>query len=404
MASVAFDCVSKVYEGSVLALSDFTLDVADGEFVVLVGPSGCGKTTALRMVAGLEEITSGEILIDDRSVNDVDSRGRDVAMVFQNYALYPHMTVLDNIAFGLKARRVPKAEIKRRVEEISRALGLYELLDRKPRQLSGGQRQRVAMGRAIVRDPSVFLMDEPLSNLDARLRVQMRAEVARIQHELGATTIYVTHDQVEAMTMGDRVAVIRGGVLQQTDEPQSVFDRPVNLFVASFIGSPPMNLVQALLEERNGGLVARVGEQEVPVPAELVGARPGLRAYRGRMIGLGIRPEHLTDATDRREATGHSALSGQVRATEALGSELLIHLEVPAEPVLTEEVREVAGDVDAAALEQLESEARKRRTVLIARLETERRPRTNENFEVAIDQRRLHFFDLENGLAIQDRA
>ncbi len=404
MASVAFDCVSKVYEGSVLALSDFTLDVADGEFVVLVGPSGCGKTTALRMVAGLEEITSGEILIDDRSVNDVDSRGRDVAMVFQNYALYPHMTVLDNIAFGLKARRVPKAEIKRRVEEISRALGLYELLDRKPRQLSGGQRQRVAMGRAIVRDPSVFLMDEPLSNLDARLRVQMRAEVARIQHELGATTIYVTHDQVEAMTMGDRVAVIRGGVLQQTDEPQSVFDRPVNLFVASFIGSPPMNLVQALLEERNGGLVARVGEQEVPVPAELVGARPALRAYRGRMIGLGIRPEHLTDAADRREATGHSALSGQVRATEALGSELLIHLEVPAEPVLTEEVREVAGDVDAAALEQLESEARKRRTVLIARLETERRPRTNENFEVAIDQRRLHFFDLENGLAIQDRA
>jgi multiple sugar transport system ATP-binding protein len=404
VASVAFDCVSKVYEGSVLALSDFTLDVADGEFVVLVGPSGCGKTTALRMVAGLEEITSGEILIDDRSVNDVDSRGRDVAMVFQNYALYPHMTVLDNIAFGLQARRVPKAEIKRRVEEISRALGLYELLDRKPRQLSGGQRQRVAMGRAIVRDPSVFLMDEPLSNLDARLRVQMRAEVARIQHELGATTIYVTHDQVEAMTMGDRVAVIRGGVLQQTDEPQSVFDRPVNLFVASFIGSPPMNLVQALLEERNGGLVARVGEQEVPVPAELVAARPALRAYRGRMIGLGIRPEHLTDAADRREVTGHSALSGQVRATEALGSELLIHLEVPAEPVLTEEVREVAGDVDAAALEQLESEARKRRTVLIARLETERRPRTNESFEVAIDQRRLHFFDLENGLAIQARA
>src|SRR5712692_6528795 len=404
MATVSFSGVGKVYRDGTRAVTNFSLDVVDGEFMVFVGPSGCGKTTALRMVAGLEDITEGEIRIGDAVVNGLHPRKRDIAMVFQNYALYPHMTVYKNIAFALKVRKTPPAEIKRRVEEAARILGLTGELKRKPAQLSGGQRQRVAMGGAIVRDPQVFLMDEPLSNLDARLRVQMRAEVARIQHELGATTIYVTHDQVEAMTMGDRVAVIRGGVLQQTDEPQSVFDRPVNLFVASFIGSPPMNLVQALLEERNGGLVARVGEQEVPVPAELVGARPALRAYRGRMIGLGIRPEHLTDAADRREATGHSALSGQVRATEALGSELLIHLEVPAEPVLTEEVREVAGDVDAAALEQLESEARKRRTVLIARLETERRPRTNENFEVAIDQRRLHFFDLENGLAIQDRA
>jgi multiple sugar transport system ATP-binding protein len=396
VASVAFDHVTKVYDGSVVALDDFSLDVADGEFMVLVGPSGCGKTTALRMVAGLEDITSGEILIGDRSVNDVDSRGRDVAMVFQNYALYPHMTVFDNIGFGLRARRVGRSEIRRRVEEISRALGLYELLGRKPRQLSGGQRQRVAMGRAIVRDPSVFLMDEPLSNLDARLRVQMRAEVSRIQHELGATTIYVTHDQVEAMTMGDRVAVMRGGVLQQTDEPQAVFDGPRNLFVASFIGSPPMNLVQAALEQRNGGLVARVGEQEVPVPSELVAARPGLRAYSGQTIGLGIRPEHLRDAS----GDGGSSLRGRVRATEALGSELLVHLEVDAEPVLTEEVREVAGDVDAAALEQLESEARERRTVLIARLVTETRPRPDAQVEVALDERRLHFFDLDSGLAI----
>jgi multiple sugar transport system ATP-binding protein len=404
MASVAFDRITKVYDGDVVALRDFSLEIADGEFMVLVGPSGCGKTTALRMVAGLEEITSGELLIGDRTVNDVDSRGRDVAMVFQNYALYPHMTVFDNIAFGLQARRVARREVRRRVETISRALGLGELLDRKPRQLSGGQRQRVAMGRAIVRDPSVFLMDEPLSNLDARLRVQMRGEVTRVQHELGATTIYVTHDQVEAMTMGDRVAVIRNGVLQQTDEPQSVFDQPVNLFVASFIGSPPMNLVQAALEQRNGGLLASVGEQEVPIPAELVAARPALQAYRDRTIGLGIRPEHLKDATERDGDPNYSALRGRVRATEALGSELLVHLEIAAEPVLTEEVREVAGDVDAAALEQLESEARERRTVLIARLGTQRRPRTDENVEVAIDGRRLHFFDLESGLSIYDRA
>jgi multiple sugar transport system ATP-binding protein len=404
VASVAFDRVTKVYDGGVVALDDFSLGVADGEFVVLVGPSGCGKTTALRMVAGLEEITTGEILIGDRSVNDVDSRGRDVAMVFQNYALYPHMTVFDNIGFGLRARRVAKAEIRRRVEAISRALGLYELLGRKPRQLSGGQRQRVAMGRAIVREPSVFLMDEPLSNLDARLRVQMRAEVARIQHELGATTIYVTHDQVEAMTMGDRVAVIRGGVLQQTDEPQEVFDRPANLFVASFIGSPPMNLLQAVVEQQNGDLVAHVGEQEVPIPAEVVAERPALRSYSGRTIGLGIRPEHMRDASERAGDPRRSALRGRVRATEALGSEMLVHFEVAAEPVLTDEVREVAGDVDAAALELLESEARERRTVLIARLEAQRRPRPDEDVEVTIDQRRLHFFDLDNGLSIYDEG
>jgi multiple sugar transport system ATP-binding protein len=400
MASVSFDNVTKVYDGGVVAVDDLSLEVADGEFMVLVGPSGCGKTTALRMVAGLEDITAGEILIGERSVNDVDARRRDVAMVFQNYALYPHMTVFDNVAFGLRARGVRRTDIRRRVEAISRALGLHDLLARKPRQLSGGQRQRVAMGRAIVREPSVFLMDEPLSNLDARLRVQMRAEVARIQHELGATTIYVTHDQVEAMTMGDRVAVLRGGVLQQTADPQSVFDRPVNLFVASFIGSPPMNLVQASLEQRNGTLAARIGEQEVAIAADLVAARPSLAAYRGRTIGLGVRPEHVGAVTD----VQRPALRGQVRATEALGSELLVHLEIPARPVLTDEIREVAGDVDAAALEQLESEAREERTVLIARLDAERRPRPGENLEVAVDPGRLHFFDLETGLAIDDRA
>jgi multiple sugar transport system ATP-binding protein len=399
VASVAFERVRKVYDGGVVALDDFSLEVPDGEFIVFVGPSGCGKTTALRMVAGLEEITSGEILIGDRRVNDIDSRDRDVAMVFQNYALYPHMTVRDNIGFGLRARRVRRTEVRKRVETISRALGLYELLSRKPRQLSGGQRQRVAMGRAIVREPRVFLMDEPLSNLDARLRVQMRAEVARIQHELGATTIYVTHDQVEAMTMGDRVAVMRGGILQQTDEPQSVFDRPANLFVASFIGSPPMNLIQADLEARNGKLVARIGEQEVPVHEEVAAARAGLQAYGGRTIGLGIRPEHLKDAA---HGDARPTLRGRVRATEALGSEMLVHLDVDAAPVLTEEVREVAGDVDAAALAQLESEARERRTVLIARLDTQTRPRPGVELKVAVDDRRLHFFDLDTGLAIWD--
>ena len=397
MASVAFDHVGKVYDNDVRALREFTLDIEDGEFVVLVGPSGCGKTTALRMVAGLEEISEGEIRIGDDVVNDVDSRWRDVAMVFQNYALYPHMTVFDNIAFGLRVRRTSKDEIRRRVTEISRVLGLFEYLQRKPRQLSGGQRQRVAMGRAIVRDPSVFLMDEPLSNLDARLRVQMRAEVSRIQHELRATTIYVTHDQVEAMTMGDRVAVIRGGVLQQTGEPQELYDRPINLFVASFIGSPPMNLVQATLDDSDGRLVARIGEQELELTDDVLGARPALERYAGRTIGVGIRPDHLRGAGD---GAGRPTLRGRVKATEGLGAEQLVHLEVAAEPVLTEEVREVAGDVDAAALAQLEFEAREQRTVLIGRFETEQRVRPGENVEVAVEPRRLHFFDLESELAI----
>jgi multiple sugar transport system ATP-binding protein len=399
MASVTFDRVTKLYDNEVRAVGDLTLEVQDGEFMVLVGPSGCGKTTALRMVAGLEEISDGEIRIGDTVVNDVDSRWRDVAMVFQNYALYPHMTVFDNIAFGLKVRRIPRREINRRVEEIGRVLGLADLLDRKPRQLSGGQRQRVAMGRAIVREPSVFLMDEPLSNLDARLRVQMRGEVSRIQHELEATTIYVTHDQVEAMTMGDRIAVMRNGILQQTGHPQHVYDHPANLFVGSFIGSPPMNLVQAQLDSRDGELVALVGVQGLVVPADVARERPALSRYAGRTIGLGIRPEHVRDPALSVDGP-RSRLRGQVRATEALGSEVLVHLAVAAEPVLTEEVREVAVDVDAAALEQLESEALERRTVVVGRFETSERLRTGAEIEVAVDPRKLHFFDLETGLAI----
>jgi multiple sugar transport system ATP-binding protein len=320
-------------------------------------------------------------------------------MVFQNYALYPHMTVFENIAFGLRVRRMSNREVRRRVEEIGRVLGLADLLGRKPRQLSGGQRQRVAMGRAIVRDPSVFLMDEPLSNLDARLRVQMRAEVARIQHELSATTIYVTHDQVEAMTMGDRIAVMRNGVLQQTGVPQQVYDRPANLFVASFIGSPPMSMVAAQLDRRNGDLIALVGDEVLAVPREIPAERPALMGYVNRTIGLGIRAEDVHDPSVGGEGGG-AVLRGRVTATEALGSEVLVHVEIVAEPVLTEEVREVAVDVDAAALDQLESHAQERRTVVVGRFETWRRVPTGKEIDISVDARKLHFFDLETGRAI----
>jgi len=400
MASVSFAGVGKVYRDGTRALADFTLDVADGEFMVFVGPSGCGKTTALRMVAGLEDITEGEVRIGDRVVNGLHPRHRDVAMVFQNYALYPHMSVYRNIAFALKVRKTPPEEIRRRVEEAARILGLSGELKRKPGQLSGGQRQRVAMGRAIVRDPQAFLMDEPLSNLDAKLRVQMRAEIARIQRELGATTIYVTHDQVEAMTMGDRVAVLRKGELQQVDSPQQVYDRPANLFVASFIGSPEMNLVEAVLERGAGGLVCHVAGQELALPAELVAARPGLEAYVGRTIGLGIRPEQLEDAALAGDVPPGSRLRGQVVTTELLGSELLAHVEIEAAPVVTQEVREVLEDVDRSRVVDLELEARSRRTVVIGRFGIGSDACAGRSVEMHVDARRLHFFDLETEAAI----
>jgi multiple sugar transport system ATP-binding protein len=395
VAEVTFADVGKVFADGTRAVSAFSLDVADGEFMVLVGPSGCGKTTALRMVAGLEELTEGAISIGGRVVNQLEPQDRDVAMVFQNYALYPHMSVYDNIAFGLKMRRVPRGEIERRVREIGRVLGLEEYLGRKPRQLSGGQRQRVAMGRAIVRDPAVFLMDEPLSNLDARLRVQMRAEVARIQRELDATTIYVTHDQVEAMTMGDRVAVLRKGELQQTDDPQRLFDEPANLFVASFIGSPAMNLLQGRLEQRDGRIVALIGGQELSLADEVVSARPALRAHVGRPVAIGIRPEYVHEPADE-----ESVLRGTVLLTEALGSERLVHLEIPAPPVVTEEVLEVASDADRAAAEELVSEAREHRAVFVGRFDTALRASPGEPFELGVDVRKMYFFDLDTGLAL----
>jgi multiple sugar transport system ATP-binding protein len=398
MATVTFSSVGKVYGDGTRAVDNFDLQVADGEFVVFVGPSGCGKTTALRMVAGLEEISEGEIRIGDRVVNDLEPRERDVAMVFQNYALYPHMSVYDNISFGLRMQKVKKGKIHERVTEISRVLGLDELLQRKPRQLSGGQRQRVAMGRAIVRDPSVFLMDEPLSNLDARLRVQMRAEIARIQRELNATTIYVTHDQVEAMTMGDRVAVLRKGVLQQTDDPQVLYDRPVNLFVASFIGSPSMNLLQASLEGRNGSLAARIGPQELAVPAEVAAARPGLGAYEGKTVGIGIRPEHVEDASIGPDRAPR--LRAKVLVMEALGSERLAHLELDARPVVTEEVLEIAADADAAVAADLQSGSRVERASFVARFDAASTARGGQEVEMTVKPERLQFFDLDTGQAI----
>jgi multiple sugar transport system ATP-binding protein len=397
MAGVTFDQVSKIYPDGTTAVQGLDLGINDGEFMVLVGPSGCGKTTALRMVAGLEDISRGVLKIGERVVNHVPSRDRDIAMVFQSYALYPHLSVYDNIAFGLKIKKLPKEEIDKRVQEAARILGLDPFLKRKPRALSGGQRQRVAMGRAIVREPAAFLMDEPLSNLDAKLRVQMRAEIAGLQRSLGVTTIYVTHDQVEAMTMGDRVAVMRKGELQQVADPQTLYDRPVNLFVGGFIGSPAMNMVEATLQRQNGGVVAKVGEQSITIESEEIKARPGLAAYDGKQVVLGIRPEDLEDAS-LAPGTETQRLRGTAQLTEALGSEIMVHFNVKAKNAMTEEVRELAEDVgDDRALEQDDDEA-----MLVGRFGARSRVRPGESIEVAVDTRSLHFFDPQSGLGIYD--
>ncbi|MBV8066115.1 MAG: sn-glycerol-3-phosphate ABC transporter ATP-binding protein UgpC [Actinobacteria bacterium] len=400
MAGVTFDRVRKTYPDGTTAVNDLNLEIEDGEFMVLVGPSGCGKTTALRMVAGLEDISSGVLKIGDRVVNHVPSRDRDIAMVFQSYALYPHLSVYDNIAFGLKIKKLPKSEIEKRVANAARILGLEPFLKRKPRALSGGQRQRVAMGRAIVREPAAFLMDEPLSNLDAKLRVQMRAEIAGLQHDLGVTTIYVTHDQVEAMTMGDRVAVMRKGELQQVADPQTLYDRPVNLFVGGFIGSPAMNMVEATLERQNGGYVAKVGEQTVAIESAEVQARPGLAAYDGKDIILGIRPEDLEDASLASGSTGATHLKGQAELTEALGSEIMVHFSIKAKHATTEDVRELAEDVgDERAVDEAASSDT---ATLVGRFGARSRVRPGQPIEVAVDTRSLHFFDPQTGLGIYD--
>ena len=400
MAAITFDDVTKVYGDGHRAVSDLNLDVKDGEFVVFVGPSGCGKTTALRMIAGLEEISDGQIRIGERVVNNLPPGARDIAMVFQNYALYPHMTVAENIGFALRMRKVPKAEARRRIEETARIIGLVDHLDRKPRQLSGGQRQRVAMGRAIVREPQVFLMDEPLSNLDAKLRVQMRAEVSRIQRQLAVTTVYVTHDQVEAMTMGDRVAVMRKGVLQQFDVPQHLYERPANLFVASFIGSPAMNVLEGSLAGEGDVLMCRVGSAAFALPPEVATARPELARHVGKPIAIGIRPEAL-DERGRRDGGDEALLPGRVQAVEALGPEQFVHVEVDAKPVLAEEVVEGLVDLEQAEdLAEIMTDTDGSRATVVARLDASAGIRPDEQIELAVDVRRLHFFDLASGGAI----
>ena len=399
MAGVTFQGVSKVYPDGTRAVNDFNLEIEDGEFMVLVGPSGCGKTTALRMVAGLEEVSEGVLRIGDRIVNHMPSRDRDIAMVFQSYALYPHLSVYDNIAFGLKLKKTPKPEIEKRVKHAAALLGLEEFLQRKPRALSGGQRQRVAMGRAIVREPQAFLMDEPLSNLDAKLRVQMRAEISQIQSSLGVTTVYVTHDQVEAMTMGDRVAVMRKGELQQVASPQELYDRPVNLFVGGFIGSPAMNLLEATLEESNGSMTAAVGSQKITLGDETMKARPALRAYAGKPVILGIRPEDLEDAALDEAAGLDQRLRGEVVLREALGSEIMAHVKVDAAAATTEDVKELAKDAGAEGLADLDDAAG---ATMIGRFGARSQIRAGEPVEIGVDTRALHFFEPDSGLGIYD--
>lgn len=401
MANVVFEGVNKVYPDGTQAIFDMDLVIEDKEFVILVGPSGCGKSTALRMVAGLEEISSGKMYIGDQVVNDLSPKERDIAMVFQSYALYPHMSVADNMGFALKLAKVSKSEIERRVGEAAEILGLTEYLHRKPKALSGGQRQRVAMGRAIVRSPRAFLMDEPLSNLDAKLRVAMRAEIAALQDRLGVTTVYVTHDQIEAMTMGDRVAVLKRGVLQQTDPPQVLYSRPDNLFVAGFIGSPSMNIAEAGLDRVDGQLVVALGRDggtRLRVAEAALEAYPGAAERVGDRVALGIRPEHLVPA---REVADDQVWKGRkVTLVELLGSEMLVHFGTSASPIVSDDMREAIDD--AEAFEELERQAAEGGQEFVAKFEPEANPpRIGSTVDVGVQTEQLHFFDLETGQALR---
>ncbi|GAA1800907.1 sn-glycerol-3-phosphate ABC transporter ATP-binding protein UgpC [Actinomadura chokoriensis] len=396
MAKIVLDRVDKVYSGGVKAVDGLDLEIRDGEFMVLVGPSGCGKSTALRMIAGLEEISGGKISIGDQVVNDLAPKDRDIAMVFQNYALYPHMTVEQNLAFGLKLRGTPKAEIKAKVREAAKMLGLEQYLSRKPAALSGGQRQRVAMGRAIVREPQAFLMDEPLSNLDAKLRVSMRASLSQLHERLGVTTVYVTHDQVEAMTLGSRVCVLRDGVLQQVDTPQRLFDNPVNLFVAGFIGSPAMNFVLADLTAGEGGPLVSFAGYTLPVPAATLGDKPGLQDYLGRKVILGIRPSDFEDAAHAKPEWAPMAVRSSV--TEELGSEINVIFTIDAPPVEHKDTADLAEDAEGdgdMAIPLVDNKA-----LWTARVNSRSHVRPGQNVQLAVDTRRLHFFDPSSGLAI----
>jgi len=380
--------VSKTYDNGYAALHNIDLTVGEGEFMVVVGPSGCGKSTLLRMVAGLESITSGELHIGGQVVNDFTPGERDLAMVFQNYALYPHMTVAKNIGYSLKLRKFPKDEIARRVKEAAEILSLTDYLDQRPGRLSGGQRQRVAMGRAIVREPKAFLMDEPLSNLDAKLRVQMRSEILQIQRRVGVATLYVTHDQVEAMTMGDRVAVLRAGVLQQVDTAQVLYDQPANVFVASFVGSPSMNLLYANLD--NDGATVRIGSQTLSLGASVFASRPGLKAYDGREIIVGIRPEDLT-----LEGAGET-LTGHVGHIEALGSELIVHFGMDARNYVVEDK---GGSVEEAE-ELLEATTLTEHVRNVARVAPRSSIQPGDNVPLHVNIERMHFFDAASGESI----
>jgi multiple sugar transport system ATP-binding protein len=398
MADVKLNAIRKVYPDGTEAVKDLTLDVADGALVVLVGPSGCGKSTALRMVAGLEDITDGEITIGGRVVNELAPRERDVAMIFQNYALYAHMNVYDNMAFPLKLRRVSKKQRDESVRQVARTLGLEHHLDRKPRALSGGQAQRVAIGRAIVRNPQAFLMDEPLSNLDAKLRVQMRAEILQLQKKLGVTTIYVTHDQVEALTMGDSVAVMRDGGLQQLADPQTLYDVPANLFVAGFVGSPPMNFIEGEVSKTDEGYSVRIGAKNVSVDAHESTSQPALERYVGRNLVVGVRPENLVEAPQSDGFLQERRLTGLPTLREALGSDVLVHFLVEGSQTMPRSLRKLAHELeDPASVEQLEQG---RGTIFIGRFSPSVVIREDERFEVGLRAGSLRFFDPDTGQAL----
>jgi multiple sugar transport system ATP-binding protein len=397
MAAIRFDGVSKVFEDGTTAVDELSLDVGDGEFLILVGPSGSGKSTALRMLAGLEEVSAGEVHIGDRLVNDVAPKDRDIAMVFQSYALYPHMSVAGNMGFSLRMAHEPRPAIADRVGAVARKLGIGELLERRPRALSGGQRQRVALGRAIVRQPQAFLMDEPLSNLDAKLRVEMRAYISRLHSELGTTMVYVTHDQVEAMTMGDRVAVLRDGRLEQCDVPQALYDHPANVFVASFIGSPAMNLVHGRLSRDATGLSLTLGTHRLALPAAVLDARPGLDRVVGGDVIVGIRPEDF-DVVEG--VGGGDVVELPVVLTEAMGSDLLVHLELDAAPAMTESLRETLDELGTVDPLLGETAGDEQRTTVVARLDPDTPAVAGRPLRLAIDLRRVHFFDPVSEAAI----
>ena len=393
MADVVLEDVNKEYDNGFRAVTDLNLEINEAEFLVMVGPSGCGKSTTLRMIAGLEDISSGTLKIGDRVVNELPPKDRDIAMVFQNYALYPHMSVYDNIAFSLKLARRPRTEIKERVSEVARILELESQLDKRPAHLSGGQRQRVAMGRAIVRRPRVFLLDEPLSNLDAKLRVQMRAEITALQREVGITTFYVTHDQVEAMTMADRVAVISAGVLQQVDTPMTLFNEPDNIFVAAFIGSPSMNIMEGVLTRNGQGLQLALGDQSLAVPGDVLNRRPALEGYLNGKVAVGLRPKDLEDASVVSDHPADQRIRASVLHTEALGFEIIAYFDMDAKPVLSKEALELSDEeISAAETSSTRVHARFNPTTAV---------RAGDTIDVAVTVENAHFFDLDSGLAIR---